>query len=495
MGVGSFSYFLPATEWRSARRGYEERAVEGMELGARVDLTTTLDLRAAAGRREAGDGSGRWETGARIGLDWRPHPWLTLRGVYGGGARATAGDSAEIMLLYRQPFGGQEEPAPRWRGLGRLAGDAAPDAAALWRPFDNVGRIHVVERAVAVESRLPEALSGARVRFLTDSAPTGGTVGVQVTVPAPVTRATRVRVRLMPGSGASRAVPGVDYTDTPIEITIPSRAATGGARVRVTTGLDDVFVRVTGRRGGRTGSYTVHNEFARNLAPRIVKRFTTVNVKAGGAAASVSLSEFFTDPEGGALTYSARLPAGSFGPVSLGLTVSGSVLSIVSPANLRPGPVSITVTASDPLGLVTVQVLSVTVQPGDTVGGTGVDGCVADARIVEHRDINGWSVFNSGCSTRGHWQYSFHATNSCSYGIDIVWQWNPAYSDSPPGWGSSSSSGVRAMSTYRSLGWCRPSKPKLRICVYSYYSGRREDGHRCSSVTHSEDNIPWREIH
>ena len=32
-GSGSFSYFLPATEWRRARPGYEERAVEGMELG------------------------------------------------------------------------------------------------------------------------------------------------------------------------------------------------------------------------------------------------------------------------------------------------------------------------------------------------------------------------------------------------------------------------------------------------------------------------------
>ena len=60
-----------------------------------------------------------------------------------------------------------------------------------------------------------------------------------MTLPAPVSRGlTRVRVRLMPGSGASRAVPGVDYTDTPIEVTIPSGAASGTASVRLLRNSD-----------------------------------------------------------------------------------------------------------------------------------------------------------------------------------------------------------------------------------------------------------------
>ena len=195
--------------------------------------------------------------------------------------------------------------------------------------------------------------------------------------------------------------------------------ADSAGRVSVTTGLDEVFARVTGHRGGRTGDYTLHNEFAENLAPRIVKSFTTVNVKAGGAAATVNLSEFFTDPEGGALTFSASLPAGSIGPVSLGLTVSGSVLSIIGPSNLSPGPVSITVTASDPLGLVTVQVLSVTVQPGTTTGGSDWNDCISVRRTKphDHTDHRGVRFYEEVAEM----------TNRCSFALSVRFGFDPAY--------------------------------------------------------------------
>ena len=160
-------------------------------------------------------------------------------------------------------------------------------------------------------------------------------------------------------------------------------ANNSGGRVSVTTGLDDVFVRMSGRAGGSTGSYSLHNEVVANLAPRIIKRFTPVALKAG-ASVSVNLSEFFTDPEGAALTYSANLVNVPVGPISLGVTVSGSVLSILSPATLRPGPFSIEVTASDPLGLVAVQLLGVTVQPPDTPEppGGGICGCAFASPVV-----------------------------------------------------------------------------------------------------------------
>ena len=197
-------------------------------------------------------------------------------------------------------------------------------------------------------------------------------------------------------------------------------ANNSGGRVSVTTGLDDVFVRMSGRPGGSTGSYSLHNEVVANLAPRIIKRFTPVALKAG-ASVSVNLSEFFTDPEGAALTYSANLVNVPVGPISLGVTVSGSVLSILSPATLRPGPFSIEVTASDPLGLVAVQVLGVTVQPPDTPEppGGGIDGCVAVTRT------------NPSCDwiDRGVPQYKHVAEmrNTCSFNVGVRGGHDPAY--------------------------------------------------------------------
>ena len=264
-------------------------------------------------------------------------------------------------------------------------------------------------------------------------------------------------------------------------------ANNSGGRVSVTTGLANVFPRVSGRAGGSTGSYSLHNEVAANLAPRIIKRFSTVTVKAGGAAASVNLSEFFTDPEGAALTYSARLVNVPFGPISLGVMVSGSVLSIVSPANLRPGPFSIEVTAGDPLGLVAVQVLGVTVQPADNPEppGGGIDGC-ADARVRQ---------YDGGCRIvldREGYEYGLEVANSCPYRIDIRYQRNPEYRESQPGWGGGSF-GVPAMGTGRSAtSSCFPAsiRPRWRFCVESC-DDRAPDGYCIGPNSCYSDNPRW----
>ncbi|MCY4486306.1 MAG: hypothetical protein OXF11_04230 [Deltaproteobacteria bacterium] len=76
-GTGSVRYFIPSTGWRPGAAGYEERALEGFELGLRFDLTTTLRLNTVGYRWRADDGSNEWNTGARMALDWRPHPWLS----------------------------------------------------------------------------------------------------------------------------------------------------------------------------------------------------------------------------------------------------------------------------------------------------------------------------------------------------------------------------------------------------------------------------------
>ena len=264
-------------------------------------------------------------------------------------------------------------------------------------------------------------------------------------------------------------------------------ANNSGGRVSVTTGLDDVYARVSGRAGGSTGSYSLHNEVVANLAPRIIKRFTPVALKAG-ASVSVNLSEFFTDPEGAALTYSANLVNVPVGPISLGVTVSGSVLSIVSPATLRPGPFSIEVTASDPLGLFTVQVLGVTVEPPDTPEppGGGIDGCVTAGVRVAFQDDSLYCGITA--DDPGWKRYHIDFTNSCSYRVAVNYAWNPAYSDRP-GWGYSSSLGGIDPGETRSTLLatdCRPSRPRARFCVYSYDSGRREDADRCYG-----DNPRW----
>ena len=332
--------------------------------------------------------------------------------------------------------------------------------------------------------------AGATVEGSIDSSDDVDFFKVQLTDPGTVTFWTTGEadtvITLLDGDGNDLSAAAGSVSSRPAGggaglVAAAADTADSAGRVSVTTGLDEVFARVSGRQGGSTGDYSLHNEVVENLAPRIVKRFTTVTAKAGGAAATVDLSEFFSDPEGGALTFSASLPAGSIGPVSLGLNVSGSVLSIIGPANLRPGPVSITVTASDPFGLVTVQVLSVTVQPADSARST-VDGCVTDARLVDQRS----------CSDRRTRSYYLSFTNSCSYRINIRYAWNPTPGGSP-GWGNPSSRTALAMSTVRSVSFCFASQPRARFCVSRRLgdvpSGSPDGYSRCGG-----DNPAWREV-
>ena len=262
-------------------------------------------------------------------------------------------------------------------------------------------------------------------------------------------------------------------------------ANNSGRRVSVTTGLDDVYARVTGRAGGRTGSYSLHNEVAPNRPPIQYKPFNPVSVKAGGVAVSVDLSEFFSDPEGGALTFEASLAGGQIGPISIGITVSGSVLSIASPANYRPGPVAIEVTASDPLGLFVVRVLKVTVQPGSNPPepeppGGGIDACVTASQIraTDHDTCN--YAFGDGA------YYRVTMTNSCSYQVAVRAEWNPATrSGSRWSGGAWSISPGGAVSDYVT---CLTSQPRFRFCVH------RDDVPNASPDSSSRcygDNARW----
>ncbi len=222
-GMGSFRYFVPVTGWRPGGSGHEERAIEGLELGMRFDLTTTLRLNTVGYRWRAGDGSNQWDTGARMDLDWRPHPWLKLGAGYdgiGGGK-----DSASFQVTFHLPFGGPRERAD-WEGLG-VAPDRSPPAAEdLWRPIDDIGPIRVARR-----QSVSALVSKARVRFLQDAVGSGEAVRLEVLLPAAAPEDIRVVVRLAPGSGDNPAVAGEDFVDEPVETTIRKGAASSAVSI------------------------------------------------------------------------------------------------------------------------------------------------------------------------------------------------------------------------------------------------------------------------
>ena len=114
-GRGTLNLFVPATGWQPTHRGYEERALSGIELGLRLDLTTTLFMRTAVGHWEDDDGLGGWSSNGRMAVGWRPHPWLNIGASWNG--IGTHSESQALRLAVSLPLGGTGT-APRWEGLG-----------------------------------------------------------------------------------------------------------------------------------------------------------------------------------------------------------------------------------------------------------------------------------------------------------------------------------------------------------------------------------------
>ncbi len=224
-GTASLRYFSPTTDWRATGSGQMERALEGMELAAGVDVTSTFRLNTTGHRWKSEDGSDQWTQGVRLDVGWRPHPWMLLSAGYD---RMREGeDTVSFLAGLRIPLGSQSEP-PRWEGLGLAAGGSAPSTTDLWRPTEGIGQIRVATRTS------PESLvNNAKVRFLQDTVSSGGTVQLEVVLPAAAPRDIRVSVRLVPGSGGDPAVPGEDFVDEPVETTIAKGAKTGRVFVRL----------------------------------------------------------------------------------------------------------------------------------------------------------------------------------------------------------------------------------------------------------------------
>ena len=212
-GAGSFRWFVPTTGWRPVHAGRAERALEGMELGLRLELTTTVDLKGTAYQWEAEDGSGRDIRGGRAGLNWHPHPWLKFDAGYDD---APEGDDAAFLgMRLAVPLGAMSR-RPHWSGLGLAAGGKGPSSEQLWQPVEEVGQIHVAVR----DSLAPAADTEVSARFVEDDFGSGETVDVEVSLSVPASEDIEVIVRLVPGTGANPAIPGEDFVDEPVTATI-----------------------------------------------------------------------------------------------------------------------------------------------------------------------------------------------------------------------------------------------------------------------------------
>ena len=233
-GGAALHHYIPTTDWRLGRSGYEERAIGGTEFSLRFDLTSTVTLDSALGRWERDD-LGRSAVDGRVGLGWRPHPYLRFDASTGFGPEA---DSGAFRLSLNVPFGGSRK-SPKWEGLGILGAADTRRDADMWRPVENVGRIRTIERTA--QRNVQDGDVSAR--FIQSSASSGDEIEVEVSLSAPASEDIRLTVRLAPGSGSNPAVPGEDYVDEPAVVTIRE----GATSERVTFQLLDNPGLSTGR--------------------------------------------------------------------------------------------------------------------------------------------------------------------------------------------------------------------------------------------------------
>ena len=136
-----------------------------------------------------------------------------------------------------------------------------------------------------------------------------------------------------------------------------ARVSVSGATVTITAvAAGSATVTITARDpGGLTAtqraSVTVTQQ---NRAPRAVGSIPAVTLAPGGTS-TINASNYFTDPDGDALTYTARSSNTGVATVS----VSGATVTITA---VSAGSATITITARDPGGLTATQRASVTVE-------------------------------------------------------------------------------------------------------------------------------------
>ena len=130
-----------------------------------------------------------------------------------------------------------------------------------------------------------------------------------------------------------------------------------------------------------------------NRAPEAVGAIPAQTLTAGGSARNVNAAGYFRDPDGDALSYTARSSRSSV----VAVTVSGSTVTLTPSSQ---GSATVTVTARDPEGLTATQHISVTVESGGG-GGGGSSACrvgqvYSPGESCTHRGTT-FSVLGGGC--------------------------------------------------------------------------------------------------
>ncbi len=253
-----------------------------------------------------------------------------------------------------------------------------------------------------------------------------------------------------------------------------SVAASEG-RVSVKTGAEQVIARVSGKQGGSTGGYRLHNQSAKNRAPVVSGTVAPLNVSAGQTE-TVPLANAFTDPDGDKLTYTASAPGGI-----LTVRVEGSILNVARMDNARPGSVKITITARDPFGLGVSREFTATIS-APTTQMVSVEACINAARRI--------SPFRPSCPTGYGDRHRVDFTNSCTQEVSVTWNWYYRSSEIvgggiSTGWSTGQAATIKPGSTHDTDSLCTTaSQPPIRYCVYA-----RGSSSRCYG-----DNPPWKNL-
>ena len=213
-GTAKFYYFIPQTNWRAGRHGYEEKALEGGDALMEFDAFRRFSFNIGAGRWEKKDGSEKFNAYGRLGVGWQILPVLSLDSQWRGFGKSD--DSLRFNAQLEIPLGRMKPgyAAPR---------HSLPAAANLYRAITTPRRIEVAERKIAVRS----PIDGVTVRFMQDSANSGARIMLEVLLPKAVDKDSEFFVQLVPGEGPNSAVAGVDFDGTPIPMTVKKGESRG----------------------------------------------------------------------------------------------------------------------------------------------------------------------------------------------------------------------------------------------------------------------------
>ena len=131
-------------------------------------------------------------------------------------------------------------------------------------------------------------------------------------------------------------------------------------------------------------------DIATNRAPRATGSIPAQTLTVGGSAVSVNVAQYFTDPDGDALTYTVR----SSRTGTAGVAVSGTTVTLTPVA---AGSATITVTGRDPGGLSATQAIAVTV---DDDGGTNNPDLVVESPSVDENSPIAGAAFTLSATVR-----------------------------------------------------------------------------------------------